>query len=46
VVALARAEGCARITLLTDAANAGAQRLYARFGFACSSMTPMRLMLT
>jgi GNAT superfamily N-acetyltransferase len=41
----ARAEGCKRITLLTDAKNAAAQRFYARHGFGRSSMIPMRLHL-
>lgn len=42
---IARARGCARITLLTDADNAAAQRLYARHGFAPSPMLAMRRML-
>jgi ribosomal protein S18 acetylase RimI-like enzyme len=41
----ARARGFARITLLTDKANAGALRFYERHGFAESAMTPMRLNL-
>jgi GNAT superfamily N-acetyltransferase len=41
----AKAEGCARITLLTDADNAEAKAFYRRAGFVESSMTPMRLML-
>ena len=42
----ARQRGCRRITLLTDANNTGAQRLYARHGFERSAMTAMRLLLT
>jgi GNAT superfamily N-acetyltransferase len=41
----ARAEGCRRITLLTDAGNAAAQRFYRRHGFGASSMVPLRLAL-
>jgi GNAT superfamily N-acetyltransferase len=41
----ARARGCKRITLLTDRANAAAQRFYAKQGFAASGMLPMRLLL-
>jgi GNAT superfamily N-acetyltransferase len=41
----AKAEGCARITLLTDADNAEAKAFYRRAGFVESTMTPMRLML-
>lgn len=44
-IAQARARGCRRITLLTDADNAAAQRFYARQGFTVSPMLPMRLML-
>lgn len=44
-VAAARDAGCRRITLLTDHDNLGAQRFYARQGFAPSSMLPMRLYL-
>jgi ribosomal protein S18 acetylase RimI-like enzyme len=44
-VAHARAQGCKRITLLTDGANEAAQRFYARHGFAASGMIPMRLAL-
>lgn len=42
--AMAEAErlGCARISLLTDADNYGAQQLYARFGFQPSPMVPYR----
>ncbi len=39
----ARARGCKRITLLTDAANTAAQRFYARQGFHHSPMIPMRV---
>lgn len=41
----ARSAGCLRITLLTDAHNAAAQRFYGRHGFARSAMIPMRLLL-
>jgi len=41
----AKAEGCARITLLTDGANAEAKAFYRRAGFVESTMTPLRLML-
>jgi GNAT superfamily N-acetyltransferase len=41
----ARAEGCKRITLLTDAHNTPALRFYARHGFGRSSMVPLRLHL-
>jgi len=41
----ARAQGFARITLLTDQANAAAQRFYERHGFAESAMTALRLRL-
>ena len=44
-IATARSRGCRRITLLTDADNADAQRFYARQGFARSSMIPLRLPL-
>lgn len=44
-VAFARSAGCLRITLLTDADNAAAQRFYARHGFGQSAMIPMRLPL-
>ncbi len=44
-IAHARAAGCLRMTLVTDAANPGAQRLYRRHGFAPSSMLTMRLAL-
>jgi GNAT superfamily N-acetyltransferase len=37
--------GCRRITLLTDRSNEAAQRFYARHGFSCSDMLPMRLIL-
>lgn len=42
-VALARAQGCTRITLLTDRVNDGARRFYARHGFGESPMLAMRL---
>ena len=41
----ARKEGLTRITLLTDADNARARRLYLRHGFAASAMQPLRLHL-
>ena len=41
----ARAQGCARITLLTDHDNAAAQRFYGRHGFVGSPMVPLRLIL-
>jgi GNAT superfamily N-acetyltransferase len=41
----ARSAGCLRITLLTDAHNAAAQRFYGRHGFLRSAMIPMRLLL-
>ncbi|MEY8876047.1 MAG: GNAT family N-acetyltransferase [Leptothrix sp. (in: b-proteobacteria)] len=41
----ARAQGCARITLLTDGGNLHAQRFYVRQGFVGSAMVPMRLAL-
>lgn len=44
-VEVARAAGCLRITLLTDADNEGGQRFYARHGFRRSAMVPMRLQL-
>jgi len=45
-ISVARAEGCKRITLLTDKTNESAQRFYAKQGFELSSMVPMRLSLT
>ena len=44
-IAHARAQGCARVTLLTDEINAGAQRFYVRHGFTRSPMLPLRLLL-
>jgi GNAT superfamily N-acetyltransferase len=44
-ISVARAEGCKRITLLTDKTNESAQRFYMRRGFELSSMVPMRLSL-
>ncbi|HXW97610.1 MAG TPA: GNAT family N-acetyltransferase [Gemmatimonadales bacterium] len=41
----ARAIGCRRIMLLTDAGNVRAQQLYRRMGFVQSAMVPMRLQL-
>ena len=43
-VAFAASAGCLRITLLTDASNASAQRFYRRHGFITSDMVPMRLL--
>jgi len=40
--ATAKARGCRRITLLTDADNLDAQRFYARQGFTRSPMIPLR----
>ena len=44
-VEVAKANGCLRITLLTDAVNDAAQRFYQRQGFVVSPMMPLRLML-
>ncbi|MGD0837556.1 MAG: GNAT family N-acetyltransferase [Polyangia bacterium] len=44
--AWARRNGIRRITLLTDATNQRARRLYLRHGFAASAMQPLRLHLT
>jgi GNAT superfamily N-acetyltransferase len=41
----ARAAGCSRITLLTDASNNSAMRFYGRAGFVRSRMVPLRLSL-
>jgi ribosomal protein S18 acetylase RimI-like enzyme len=41
----ARAAGCTRITLLTDASNISAMRFYKRAGFVRSQMVPFRLSL-
>ena len=41
----ARAAGCRRITLLTDATNSSAMRFYGRAGFVRSQMVPFRLSL-
>ncbi len=41
----ARADGCLRITLLTDPDNARAHALYEGFGFKRSAMVPFRLLL-
>lgn len=41
----AQAEGCSRITLLTDRTNASAIRFYQRHGFVLSEMVPLRLAL-
>jgi len=45
-VAFAESAGCLRITLLTDAANASAQRFYRRHGFNASDMVTMRLLFS
>jgi ribosomal protein S18 acetylase RimI-like enzyme len=44
-LAVARRRGSARVTVLTDRSNRRAMRLYQRFGFSRSSMTPLRLPL-
>ncbi len=44
-IELARRRGCKRISLLTDATNTGAQRLYESLGFEASTMKTYRLML-
>ena len=43
-VQFARRNGYRRITLLTDRANANAQRFYKRHGFTASDMVPYRLL--
>jgi GNAT superfamily N-acetyltransferase len=42
---VAVAEGCKRITLLTDATNVAAQGFYEKHGYVASSMRPYRLSL-
>ena len=42
-IALTRAAGCSRITLLTDRTNESAIRFYERHGFVLSEMIPLRL---
>jgi ribosomal protein S18 acetylase RimI-like enzyme len=42
---LAHANGCKRITLLTDSTNELAQRFYQKHGFGFSAMVPLRLHL-
>jgi GNAT superfamily N-acetyltransferase len=44
-IAAARQDGCRRITLLTDGANEGGHRFYARNGFTRSEMVPFRMLL-
>lgn len=44
-IAHARAQGCMRLTLLTDGDNRAAQGFYAKQGFQISMMQPMRLLL-
>jgi GNAT superfamily N-acetyltransferase len=44
-IAFAKAEGCKRVTLLTDRSNESAQRFYGKQGFVLSGMVPMRLPL-
>ena len=41
----ARAQGCRRITLLTDGGNTRAQAFYRRHGFVASGMLPFRRLL-
>ena len=41
-IAFARAEGYARLTLMTDGDNAAARRFYERHGFSRSDMVAMR----
>ena len=43
LLAEARKQGARRVTLLTDAHNERAQRLYSKLGFKRSAMTAMRL---
>jgi ribosomal protein S18 acetylase RimI-like enzyme len=38
---IAEAEGISRITIVVSDANAGARRLYARFGYAEAARRPM-----
>ena len=45
-ITFARAQGCQRITLLTDSSNESAQRFYRKHRFLVSSMVPLRLSLT
>ena len=42
-ICLAKANGCKRITLLTEQTNLAAQRFYKRHGFESSLMMPLRL---
>jgi GNAT superfamily N-acetyltransferase len=42
----ARADGCQRVTVLSDQNNLDAHRLYERFGFVRSAMVPFRLVLS
>ena len=44
-IQLAKAQDCARITLLVDQDNIQAQHFYENFGFKGSSMIPYRLMI-
>lgn len=44
-IATARAEGCRRITVLSDRDNGAAHRFYQRHGFTLSTMVPLRLAL-
>ncbi|MFA5028800.1 MAG: GNAT family N-acetyltransferase [Candidatus Methylomirabilota bacterium] len=43
-LALAQAQGCSRVTLLTDRTNGVAQEFYTRHGFILSEMVPMRFL--
>lgn len=44
-IEMCRADGCKRITLLTDGQNIAAQHFYERMGFQRSEMIPFRLMV-
>lgn len=43
IIEYAKAEGCYRITLLTDSNNLSAQSFYQKLGFNKTQMIPMRL---
>ena len=44
-IEFAKANGCKRITLLTDNDNMGGKQFYERHGFMSSTMLPMRLFI-